>query len=100
MPSEASPLITINRLLHPHLLVLQHCPILLKRHLLCKLQEMDHRLEYGKRAFPAKLVLPEFTGVPLYGFTRVIATSPPPPNGAVRGSPNCDAVWLDTALPL
>ena len=67
MPSEASPLITINRLLHPHLLVLQHCPILLKRHLLCKLQEMDHRLEYEKRAFPAKLVLPKFTG----GYSRL-----------------------------
>ena len=99
MPSEASPLITISRLLHPHLLVLQHCPILLKRHLLCKLQEMARRLEYEKRAFPAKLILPEFTGVPLYGFTIVIATSPPP-NGAVGGSPNCGAVWVDTTLPL
>jgi hypothetical protein len=99
MHSEASPKITIDRLLRPHLLVIQYCPILLKRHRLCELQEIDHRLEFEKRAFPAKLVLPEFTGVPLCGFTIMIATSPSP-NRAVSGCPNCGTVWLDTALPL
>ena len=39
------------------------------------------------KALPTNGMLPEGTGVPLSGFTRVIATSPPP-NGAFKGSPN------------